>query len=71
MTKINKKSGLILFSGLIYALLITVLALTFLHIGTGLFSYAAKELVFVASEITTFAIIFSFFTEIFIRRFKG
>jgi len=71
MTKFHKKAGFILFSGLIYALLITLIALVFSYLETGLFSYAAKELVFVASEITTFAIIFSAFIEIFMRRFEG
>ena len=67
----HRKSGLILFSGLLYALLITLTAVVFFSLGTGSMPYAAKELVSVASEITDFAIIFSFFAEIFIRRFEG
>ena len=39
-------------------------------VGQGL-APAEKELVSATLEIADFAIIFSFFTEIFIRRFKG
>lgn len=66
----HRKAGTILFSGIAYALFITLLAIIFYNLKTGVFLYAAKELVSVASEITDFAIIFSFFTEIFIRRFE-
>lgn len=70
MEKLHKKTKLVFFSGLIYSLLITLLAAVFFLSGSGVFSYAAKELVFVASEILTYSIIFSAFVEIFIRRFE-
>lgn len=70
MEKLHKKTKLLFFSGLIYSLLITLLSFAFYLVGGGLFSYAAKELVFVASEILTYSIIFSAFVEVFIRRFE-
>ena len=70
MEKLHKKTKLLFFSGLIYSLLITLLSFAFYLVGGGLFPYAAKELVFVASEILTYSIIFSAFVEIFIRRFE-
>ena len=70
MTKIDKKAKLVFFLGLAYSFLITVVALFFLFIGGGILPYAAKELVFVASEVLTFASVFAFFTEIFIKRFE-
>ncbi len=71
MEKLHKNTRLLFFSGLVYSLMITLLALVLYLVGGGLFPYAAKELVFVASEILSFSIIFSAFVEIFIRRFKG
>ena len=71
MNVINKKARLIFFSGLLYSFLITLVAVIFLFVGGGLLPYAAKELVFVASEVLTFATIFAFFAEIFIKRFEG
>ena len=44
--------------------------LSHITVGQGL-APAEKELVAATLEIADFAIIFSFFTEIFIRRFKG
>jgi predicted tellurium resistance membrane protein TerC len=70
MTKIDKKAKLVFFLGLAYSFLITLVALFLLFIGGGILPYAAKELVFVASEVLSLAGIFAFFIEIFMRRFE-
>ncbi|MBQ2940663.1 MAG: hypothetical protein IJD97_00355 [Clostridia bacterium] len=70
MEKLHKKTKLVFFSGLIYSLLITLLAAVFFLADSGLSPYAAKELVFAASEILSLSIIFSAFIEVFIRRFE-
>ncbi len=71
MEKLNKKTKAILFSGIIYSFIITLIALAFMTSELSLHLAAAKELIFKASEILSFAIIFSAFVEIFIQRFKG
>ena len=71
MEKLNKKTKFVFFSGLIYSALITILAVYFFLAGGGLFPFAAKELVFSASEILRLSLIFSAFIEVFIRRFEG
>ena len=70
MTNIDKKAKLVFFLGLAYSFLITLVALFLLFIGGGILPYAAKELVFVASEVLSLAGIFAFFIEIFMRRFE-
>ncbi len=71
MEKLNKKTKFILFSGIIYSFIITVLALFFFYSGSSLNIVAAKELIFTASEILSAAFMFSAFLELFIKRFKG
>ncbi len=70
MEKLNKKTKLIFFSGIAYSFIITLAAFFFFLGGTSLFLEAAKELIFKASEVLSFAIIFSAFSELFIKRFE-